>query len=138
MATMYPHQHDVQIHRETLPKSDFITISKKSFAKAYKRLKPSAGALALYMWLVGNKNGYKFGFSPSEIVKHCGIPLSTIRVALKRLETEGYLVKRENSATRDFYETSRFDVEEEQEVKQEKKLTVSSCEKPAKHGEFVF
>ena len=136
MATRYPNQHDVLIHREPLPKSDFITIGKEMFSKAYHRLGNSAGALALYVWLVGNQNGFKFGFSPQAILNQCGIPLSTTRTAVKRLEAEGYLVKRENSATRDFYEISRLDVQQEREAKQEEESELPSPESKAKPGGF--
>jgi DNA-binding transcriptional regulator PaaX len=113
-------------------------IGKEMFSKAYDSLGNSAGALALYVWLVGNQNGFKFGFSPQAILNQCGIPLSTTRAAIKRLEAEGYLVKRENSATRDFYENSRLDVQQEREAKQEEESELPSLESKAKPGEFSF
>ena len=138
MATRYPNQYDIQIHREPTPKRDFIMIGKEMFSKAYDRLGNSAGALALYVWLVGNQNGFKFGFSPQAILNQCGIPLSTTRGAVKRLEAEGYLVKREESATRDFYEISRLDVQQKREVKQEEENEFPSPESKAKPGGFSF
>lgn len=138
MATRYPNQYDVQIHREPTPQRDFIMISKNVFSKAYKRLGNSAGAIALYVWLVGNQNGFKFGFSPQAILNQCGIPLSTTRAAIKRLEADGYLVKRENSATRDFYEISRLDGEEKRKVNQEGESNLPSPEIKAKPDEFSF
>ena len=138
MATRYPNQYNVQIHREPLPKVDFIMIGKDIFSKAYKRLGNSAGALALYVWLVGNQNGFKFGFSPQAILNQCGIPLSTTRAALKRLEAEGFLVKREESTTRDFYEISRLEEQEKGEAKQEEESDIPSPVIKAKPGEFSF
>ena len=139
MATRYPNQYDVQIHREPIPKRDFILISKEIFSKAYQRLGNSAGALELYVWLVGNQNGFKFGFSPQAILNQCGIPLSTTRGALNRLETEGYLVRRAESATRDFYEVSRIDVGEMMEIQDEaEEGDFPSPVIKAKPGEFSF
>ncbi len=136
-----PNQYRVKIHRELIPKgSSFIQISKEHFAKAYQKMSRAPGALALYVWLVGNQNNYVFEFSPQAVLNQLGMAISTTHGAVKRLKEEGYLVQREESATCDFYEVAR----ESGSVKSKERETEDEeCDFPspvvkAKPGEFLF
>ena len=136
-----PNQYSIKIHREPILKgSSFIQIGKESFAKAYQKMSRAPGALALYVWLVGNKDNYKFEFSPQAVLNHLGMAISTTHGAVKRLKEEGYLVQRAESTTCDFYEVAR----ENGSVKTEERETEDEeCDFPspvvlAKPGEFLF
>ncbi len=131
----YPNQYDIQIHKNPSPKRDFIQVEKAVFAKAYKRLSRSSGALALYIWLVGNQDKYKFEFSPQAILNNLGMPLTTTHDAVKRLKNAGFLIKRENSATHDFYEISRDEIAEQSSEKDDPSPPAQPLAKP---GKFVF
>lgn len=136
----YPHQYKIKINRTPSRGKDFIQIDKTVFAQAYQKMSRAPGALALYVWLVGNKDGYPLDFSPAAVLKQLGMPISTTHGAVARLKKEGFLVKRENSATHDFFEIAREDLvpkEIEEEMEDEE------CDDPspvfrAKPGEFTF
>ena len=108
-----PNQIVITIHRE-MPKKDFIQIKKENFAKAYKDL--NATATILYLYLVGNADGYNLDFSPQAVNNAIGMPLSTARDQRKLLIEKGYLVPRAEGSNRyDFYETPHRPVEEKVE-----------------------
>lgn len=134
----FPNQYNIQIHKNPSPKRDFIQVEKNVFANAYKKLSRSSGALALYIWLVGNQDMYKFEFSPQAILNNLGMPLSTTHDAIKRLKNAGFLIKRENSATHDFYETARESVIEESIENKESNDEGKTKTPLAKHSSFIF
>ena len=108
-----PNQIVITIHRE-MPKKDFIQIKKENFAKAYKDL--NATATILYLYLVGNADGYNLDFSPQAVNNAIGMPLSTARDQRRLLIEKGYLVPRAEGSNRyDFYETPHRPVEEKVE-----------------------
>ena len=62
-----PNQRVVKIHRD-MPgerEGNFLLIKKSNLYDAYKNL--NATALCLYLYLVGNMNGYNLEFSPKAI-----------------------------------------------------------------------
>lgn len=137
----FPNQYRIKIHREPIPKgSSFIQISKENFAKAYQQMSRAPGALALYVWLVGNQNNYAFEFSPQAVFNQLGMAISTTHGAVNRLREEGYLVRREESTTFDFYEVAQqsgANQNAERESKDEES-DFPSPELKAKPGEFSF
>lgn len=135
-----PNQYKMTIHREPSPNRDFIQIHKAIFAKAYKALSRAPGALALYIWLVGNQNGYTFEFSPQAIYNNLGMATSTTHDAIARLIGEGFVVKNLEKAHYDFYEVAREKSVVNEKVKDEEKNN-NECERTpvcAKVREFTF
>lgn len=99
-----PNQIVITIHRE-MPKKDFIQIKKENFAKAYKEL--NATATILYLYLVGNADGYNLDFSPQAVNNAIAMPLSTTRDQRRLLIEKGYLVPHAEGSNRyDFYENT--------------------------------
>ena len=97
-----------------MPKKDFIQIKKENFAKAYQDL--NATATILYLYLVGNADGYNLDFSPQAVNNAIGMPLSTARDQRRLLIEKGYLVPHAEGSNRyDFYETPHRPAEEKVE-----------------------
>jgi len=135
-----PNQYKMTIHREPSPNRDFIQIHKAIFAKAYKALSRTPGALALYIWLVGNQNGYTFEFSPQAIYNNLGMATSTTHDAIKRLKQKGFVVERAGKAHYDLYEVAREIPVVNEESNVEEKNTNERERTPvcAKVREFTF
>lgn len=117
----FPNQRMIHIHREKL-NGMFLGIQKENFINAYKDL--NATALALYLYLASNKEGYQFAFSPAAVEKELGMPSSTCKDQVKKLIDKGYLVlRKEGSNIYDFYETPKKSSEigsfEQEEKEQE-------------------
>ena len=103
-----PHQRIVKVHREMPDEKEgnFLMIKKCNLYEAYRTL--NATALCLYLYLVGNKEGFNLEFSPKAIHSEMGMPESTCRDQFKVLVEKGYLVpKHDGSNIFDFYETPR-------------------------------
>ena len=138
-----PNQRVCVIHREPAGKN-FIQISKENYSKAYRDMSSSSAALALYIWLVGNQNNYRVGFSPQDIENNLGMARSSCHGAVNKLIDLGYLVPRENSNVCDFYEITskkidRKMVKSEMIIFEEEPSPNEAPEAPkAKPGEFVF
>lgn len=103
--TTVPNQNIYVVHRESIGKN-FISISKENYSKAYRDMSNSSAALALYIWLIGNKDKYQFAFSPQAIENQLGMARSSCNGAIKKLIKLGYIVPREGSNICDFYEVS--------------------------------
>ena len=75
MNMSVPNQRIVKVHREMPGKEgNFLQIKKSNLYDAYKNL--NATALCLYLYLVGNMNGYNLEFSPKAIHEEMGMPES--------------------------------------------------------------
>ena len=82
---------------------NFLLIKKSNLYEAYRTL--NATALCLYLFLVGNKDGFNLEYSPKAIHAEMGLPESTCRDQFKVLVDKGFLVpKHEGSNIYDFYE----------------------------------
>lgn len=103
--TTVPNQTVYVVHREQAGKN-FIQINKDNYSKAYRDMSNSSAALGLYIWLVGNKDNFKFAFSPQAIENQLGMARSSCHGAVKKLEELGYLQQRPNSNVYDFYEVT--------------------------------
>lgn len=100
--TTYENQKVVVVHREQV-EENFILIKKENMYQAYQTVKASATCLWLY--LIGNQDGYKFALSPTAIAQSLGMNDKTYYRSIKRLIDAGYLVqRREGSNIYDVYE----------------------------------
>lgn len=105
MPMSFPNQKIVHIHRDMPEKKEgnFLLIKKSNLYAAYKKL--NSTALVLYLYLVGNKDGYKLALSPAAIKEEVGLPESTCRDQIKVLIKHGYLeAEKEGSNIYEFYE----------------------------------
>ena len=142
-----PNQHIYVVHREPMG-NNFISINKYNYTKAYRDMSKTPAALGLYIWLVGNQDGYRFAFSPQAIENQLGMAINSTRGAVKRLEDLGYLVQRENSNVYDFYECSqKIKTTDRNRLVESEVLNFKDMPSPteeptpfplAKHGEFQF
>ena len=139
-----PNQKIFHIHRESTGKN-FIAINKINFSKAYRDMSKTPAALGLYIWLVGNQNGYHFAFSPQAIENQLGMAQTSCRDAVKRLTDLGYLVNRENSKIVDFYEVSTKEKELDRKKVESDMILFENPTDPVetsypfpKPGEFTF
>ena len=100
-----PNQKVVQVHRD-MPKegeSGFLMVKKANLFRAYNDL--GYPGVYLYLYMVGNKDKYTFGLSPSAINKAIGMPDSTCSDQIKKMIEKGYLVpQKEGSNYYHFYE----------------------------------
>lgn len=100
----YPNQRIVVTHKEKY-KGNFLQIRKDYYINAYRILQ-SYSAMHLYLYLAGNIDGYKFGYSTKAILAEILMPETTCRTNFNLLVEKGFLVKRaEKSNVYDFYET---------------------------------
>lgn len=137
-----PNQKVVKVHREPTGKN-FIAISKESYSKAYRNMSNSSATLALYIWLVGNKDNYTFALSPEAIENQIGMAKSSYQGAVKKLIDLGYLVKKdENSNVYNFYEVTRSDEKVEHNAVESEAIIFEDFPQEnvvlAKQGEFTF
>ena len=137
-----PHQKVVKVHREPTGKN-FISISKENYSKAYRDMSNSSSALALYIWLVGNKDNYTFALSPEAIENQIGMARSSYNGAVKKLIDLGYLVRKdEKSNVYDFYEVTRLDGKIERKAVESEMIIFEDLPQEnvplVKHGEFTF
>ena len=102
MPNTVPNQRLVTVHRERA-QSDFLGIKNENWQAAARDL--GAHALMLYLYFASNANGFTLALSPAAIRQAVGMPQSTYRDQFTKLIDRGYLVRRGNGNTYDFYET---------------------------------
>ena len=102
MPNTVPNQRLIAIHRERAA-SDFLGIKNCHWQAAARDL--GAHALMLYLYFASNANGFMLALSPAAIRQAVGMPSSTYRDQFLKLIDKGYLVRRGDSNTYDFYET---------------------------------
>ena len=84
-----PNQKVIPIHREPLGGS-FLGINNENWKYAARVL--GAHAFLLYIYFASNKNEYVLALSPQAIQQEIGMPPSTFRDQLKKLEAFGFLI----------------------------------------------
>lgn len=104
MPITVPNQKIVTIHRERAT-ADFLGIKNENWMAAARDL--GAHALMLYMYFAANRDRYSLALSPAAVFNAIGMPRSTYRDQLKKLENKGYLIKRGPNSY-DFYEVPRL------------------------------
>ena len=101
-----PNQKVITIHRTPLGNS-FLGINNENWKHAARVL--GAHAFLLYIYLASNKDAFKFALSPQAIQQEIGMPPSTFRDQLKKLESMGFIVAPEKGNMYHFYETPQRD-----------------------------
>ena len=112
MPNTVPNQRLIEIHRERAT-SDFLGIKNAHWQAAARDL--GAHALMLYLYLASNADGFTLALSPAAIRQAVGMPASTYRDQFLKLIDKGYLVRRGNGNTFDFYETPQRATQAEKE-----------------------
>ena len=85
----YANQKTIIINKKKYDKN-FLQIGIDEWQEAYKKLKPTA--FAIYLYLCGNKDGYHFDLSPAAIDNALGIKKTAYYSAIQQLEDENYIV----------------------------------------------
>ena len=99
----FPNQRIINIHRNKC-EANFLQISKENWYAVNKELSPYG--LQLYLYLIGNKDGYSFALSQEAAEKDSGIKKTTFHKYVNLLIEKGYLVERSDGSNRfDMYET---------------------------------
>lgn len=96
-----PNQKTITIHREPLG-GNFLGVNNDNWKNAARIL--GAQAFLLYIYFASNKDGFKLALSPKAIQQEIGMPPSTFRDQLKKLECLGFLMPAGNNVYH-FYET---------------------------------
>lgn len=109
MPTTYPNQKLVTIHKEELQRG-FLGINNGVWKAASRDL--GAHAFRLYLYFAANAKNYQFAFSPAAVYEEIGMPVSTCRDQIRKLEQKGYLVHSHGNSY-DFYEKP-IDVEKKE------------------------
>jgi len=103
--TTVPNQKIARIHRDMPKKNEanFLTIKKENLYDTYKNIGHTA--TMLYLYLAGNKDGYKLSISSDKVHTEMGMPKSTYSDQIRTLVRKGYLVPHTDSnCVYDFYE----------------------------------
>ena len=100
-----PNQKVITIHRDPLG-GNFLGINNDNWKDAARVL--GAQAFLLYTYLASNKNDFKLALSPKAIQQEIGMPPSTFRDQLRKLESLGYLMPGKGNMYH-FYETPARD-----------------------------
>ena len=85
----YANQKTIIINKKKYDKN-FLQIGIDEWQEAYKKLKPTT--FAIYLYLCGNKDGYRFDLSPAAIDNALGIKKTAYYSAIQQLEEENYIV----------------------------------------------
>ena len=100
-----PNQKVVNVHRVALG-GNFLGINNDNWKYASRVL--GAQAFLLYIYFVSNKDNYKLALSPKAIQKEIGMPPSTYRDQIHKLESLGFL-KQGKGNVYHFYEVPQHD-----------------------------
>ena len=100
-----PNQKIITIHRAPLG-GNFLGINNDNWKDAARVL--GAQAFLLYIYLASNKEDFKLALSPKAIQQEIGMPPSTFRDQLHKLEAMGYLLPGKGNMYH-FYETPARD-----------------------------
>lgn len=98
-----PNQRTITIHREPLG-GNFLGVNNENWKYAARVL--GAQAFLLYIYFASNKQGFVLALSPQAIQKEIGMPPSTYRDQLKKLESLGFIERGEGNKLH-FYEAPK-------------------------------
>lgn len=85
----YANQKTLIINKKTYTKN-FLQIGDSEWQEAFKKLKPTA--FAIYLYLCDNSNGFRFDLSPQAIDNALGIKKTAYYSAIEQLTNEKYIV----------------------------------------------
>ena len=103
MPYTVPNQRLIQIHRAPLG-GNFLGINNDNWKYAARAL--GAQAFLLYIYFASNKPDFQLALSPQAIQKEIGMPPSTYRDQLKKMESLGFVEIGEGNKLH-FYEDPR-------------------------------
>ena len=88
----YANQKEIKINRKKINSTNgkYMIAYQDDIKAAMNSL--SKSAFIVYIYLLFNKDGYKFDYSPAHIAGETGISKESARNALKELEEESYIV----------------------------------------------
>ena len=98
-----PNQRIIEIHREPLG-GNFLGVNNENWKYAARVL--GAQAFLLYIYFASNKQGFVLALSPQAIQQEIGMPPSTYRDQLKKLESLGFIERGEGNKLL-FYEAPK-------------------------------
>ena len=102
----YPNQRNIEIHRKKISSlhGNYVIAYQQDIIDAMNVL--SKSAFIVYIYLLFNKEGYKFDYSPANVANKTGISTESARKAFKELEEECYIVPRGKNHY-EFYEKKK-------------------------------
>ena len=113
-----PNQRIIKINRKKVNYKD----SKRPYMIAYTDLVEQASQdlngseFKVYIYMISNQDGFKFGCSPQDISNRYGLNIDTVKKAINKLIEKGYIVK--TNGTYEFYEKPLdLDLEPAEEVR---------------------
>lgn len=113
-----PNQRIIKINRKKVNYKD----SKRPYMIAYTDLVEQASQdlngseFKVYIYMISNQDGFKFGCSPQDISNRYGLNIDTVKKAINKLIEKGYIVK--TNGTYEFYEKPlELDLEPVEEVR---------------------
>lgn len=116
--TTSPNQRIIKINRKKVNYKD----SKRPYMIAYTDLVEQASQdlngseFKVYIYMISNQDGFKFGCSPQDISNRYGLNIDTVKKAINKLIEKGYIVK--TNGTYEFYEKPlELDLEPVEEVR---------------------
>ena len=94
MANTVQNQTIYHINRDMPKKNEgnFLLVKKENLERALKDLSPY-GAL-LFLYLVGNADGYDLAFSPQDVINRMKIGKTSVHTYIKKMKEKGYLVQK--------------------------------------------
>ena len=99
--TTYPNQSTIIIHKPQY-KGDFVQVSIEEWQEAFQNLPRIS--FGLYLYLCGNKDGFKYALSSKDVQQTLKVSDSSYRRAVEDLLGAGYLMMRNGKKnTMDFY-----------------------------------
>lgn len=91
---LFANQRTVQVNRSTLNKRNpFLLVNTDTIFEAAREL--DGTSFKVYLYLLSNKDGYIFDFSPQHIANVLGISRDSARLAFEKLERKNFLVSAE-------------------------------------------
>lgn len=107
MLAPYANQKVVNIHRDfPKEKEPYVKIKTQRLVDVMNALSPNA--FKLYIYFIGNKDGWKMFYSSAEAVACTGMSKPTEMRMFEELVNKGFLVKKEGSTNEyEFYEEAQ-------------------------------
>lgn len=132
--TLYKNQRVVVIHRDKVKKGD-LYFSSKLDNMYFAMCNFSNSELKLWIYLVGNAEGWEFAFSPAAIIKRTGLSESSVHTAWKGLVDKGYLHLVEGTKNKYYFTevSDKMGPKEEEKAIEEKRGILDE-----QTGEVVF
>ena len=86
---LYANQICIQVDKPKLPKDVWASYNIEDMFQAMRTL--TKGGFELYMYIISNIDGYKFGLGPTPVGNSTGMSAKTYQRAVADLKENGYL-----------------------------------------------